>query len=145
MLQLEAAAPAALLCCHNAPRQARMRLKWPKLPCFSAPSPYKIAFDVLRNIAGSLHHPCDIVQQQLVIPNEHIGFGHRKDGQNTLLVEAGSTSSSFANDSTFAIASAFLTPGNAKAALCKAFRAATTYPAFFLSSAPVRCSMFNLL
>ena len=52
--------------------------------------------------------------------------------------------SSFANDSSLVVASAFLTPGSARAALCKAFRAATTYPALFLSSAPVKCSVFRL-
>ena len=72
MLQLEAAAPAALLCCHNAPRQARMWINWPKLPCFSVPSPYKIAFDILIKPAGSLHHSCGIVQQQLMVPREHL-------------------------------------------------------------------------
>ena len=144
MLQLEVAAPAALLCCHNAPRQARMRLKWPKLPSFSVDSPYKIAIDVLKYIAGSLHHPCGIVQQHPVVPNEQPFLGYSEDGQKTLLVEDGSTLSSLANDSTFAVASAFCTPGNARAALSNAFRAATTYPAFFLSSAPVRCSMLRL-
>ena len=43
MLQLEAAAPAALLCCHNTLRQARMLLKLQELACFSVPSPYTIA------------------------------------------------------------------------------------------------------
>ena len=78
MLQLEAAAPAALLCCHNALRQARMRLKWPKLLCFSVPSPYNVAFDVLPDIAGSLHHHCGIVQQQGVFCHAHLFIWYRR-------------------------------------------------------------------